>query len=45
MGNAAAVVGWGMTDLHFWFDPVCPFAWLTSKWVRTVAAQRDYSVE
>ncbi len=32
-------------DLHFWFDPVCPFAWMTSKWVRMVAAQRSYSVE
>ena len=32
-------------DLHFWFDPVCPFAWMTSKWVRTVAAQRSYEVE
>jgi hypothetical protein len=32
-------------DLRFWFDPVCPFAWLTSKWVRQVAAQRDYEVE
>jgi Mycothiol-dependent nitroreductase Rv2466c len=32
-------------DLHFYFDPVCPFAWMTSKWVRMVAAQREYNVE
>ena len=32
-------------DLHFWFDPVCPFAWMTSRWVRLVAAQRSYDVE
>lgn len=32
-------------DLHFWFDPVCPFAWMTSTWVRTVAEQRSYDVE
>ncbi|SNS85394.1 hypothetical protein SAMN06893096_10968 [Geodermatophilus pulveris] len=32
-------------DLHFWFDPVCPFAWMTSKWVRTVAEQREYRVQ
>jgi 2-hydroxychromene-2-carboxylate isomerase len=35
----------GTADLHFWFDPVCPFAWMTSEWVRTVARQREYSVD
>jgi hypothetical protein len=36
-GNAA--------DIHFYFDPVCPFAWMTSKWVRLVQAQREYTVD
>ena len=32
-------------DIHFYFDPICPFAWMTSKWVRMVTEQRDYTVE
>ncbi len=32
-------------DINFYFDPACPFAWMTSKWVRTVVAQRDYRVD
>ncbi|MDQ3592359.1 MAG: DsbA family protein [Actinomycetota bacterium] len=31
--------------IAFYVDPVCPFCWLTSKWVRMVAAQRDYQVD
>lgn len=31
-------------DLEFFLDPVCPFAWLTSRWVVQVAELRDLRV-
>lgn len=32
-------------DIRFYFDPVCPFCWLTSTWVRMVRDRRDLTVE
>lgn len=32
-------------DIEFFWDPVCPFAWITSRWVAKVAAQTDYKVD
>ncbi|MHA6800191.1 mycothiol-dependent nitroreductase Rv2466c family protein [Bounagaea algeriensis] len=32
------------TDLEFFFDPLCPFCWVTSHWVREVSRQRPVEV-
>jgi hypothetical protein len=32
-------------DLDFFFDPICPWAWITSRWVVNVSEQREYEVD
>jgi 2-hydroxychromene-2-carboxylate isomerase len=33
-----------MTDVEFFFDPSCPWTWVTSRWLATVAPQRQLAV-
>lgn len=32
-------------DVEFFWDPMCPWAWITSRWVAKVTQQRDLSID
>lgn len=34
-----------MSDLTFYFDPLCPWTWRTSQWIREVQSQQPLEVE
>jgi hypothetical protein len=33
------------SDVTFFFDPICPFTWRTSRWLRSMATKRDLIVQ
>ncbi len=31
-------------QVRFWLDPVCPWCWVTSQWIRRIAPERDLEI-
>ena len=32
------------TSVRFWVDPICPWCWTTSQWIRRIAADKDLEI-
>ncbi|SIL55521.1 DsbA family protein [Rothia sp. ND6WE1A] len=33
------------SKIDFWFDPICPWCWMTSRWIKDVEKVRDVEVQ
>jgi hypothetical protein len=42
---ASSDAGSERTVAHFWFDPLCPWAWISSRWLLNAAEVRDIDVQ
>jgi hypothetical protein len=32
------------TPVRFWVDPICPWCWTTSQWIRRIAVEKDLDI-
>ena len=43
--TGSAITGSAITSIEFYFDPGCPWTWLTSRWLVDAADQRGIDVQ